>query len=147
MLAALLGDHQMRVAARRHLCQVGDGEHLAVLAQGAHDAADRIGDGADVPVLAPRRWVDGIVTVLLQRLLGKSPDTRWAVHLVSDGLRVVPAGVAADAPDEPVLRSDLGFNLIFVERLCRNLGWRLEQASLDDGRMSVRVRVVEDTAH
>lgn len=105
------------------------------------------GDGADVPVLAPRRWVDGIVTVLLQRLLGKSPDTRWAVHLVSDGLRVVPAGVAADAPDEPVLRSDLGFNLIFVERLCRNLGWRLEQASLDDGRMSVRVRVVEDAVH
>lgn len=101
----------------------------------------RAADAAPVRVRAPRRWVDAIVAVLLQRLLGKAPGTVWLVHLRPGVLAVAPPGVDAFAGGEPVERSDLGIHLIFVERLCRNLGWRLEQVAHADGQLAVRVLI------
>lgn len=89
---------------------------------------------------APRRWVDNILSVLFQRLLVSSPPTRWSCRLDDDGLRLQPADTVAQAAGDTV-RSDLGIGLVFVERLCRTLGWQLEQRVTAQG-LQVLLRVV-----
>lgn len=107
----------------------------------------RVESGIEVPVRAPRRWVDGIVTVLLQRLLGKAPGTTWEIRVAPGTLIVTQPGAPAEGFEQPIERSDLGMNLIFVERLCRNLGWQLEQTMHGDGQMAVRVLIANDDIH
>lgn len=103
------------------------------------DAPRRIRlEGEGPPTLmAPQRWVDGILLVLFQRLLVSSAQAEWLARLDADGLLLRPIhATAAGAAG----RSDLGLGLVFVERLCRALGWRLEQGNGDAGPQ-VRLRV------
>lgn len=97
-----------------------------------------------VPVRAPRRWVDGIIVVLLQRLLAQSPHAHWEIGLQPGLMTVTQPGATGLAHGERILRSDLGIKLIFVERLCRNLGWQLEQFAGEHGQLSVRVLIPDD---
>jgi signal transduction histidine kinase len=92
------------------------------------DAGQRIlieGQGPE-GLQAPRRWVDSILSVVFHRLLVSSPGTRWSCRLDGDGLTLQPVDAVAGAAGDTV-RSDLGIGLVFVERLCRSLGWQLEQ--------------------
>ncbi len=86
---------------------------------------------------APQRWVDGLLLVLFQRLLVTSPQTTWQGLLDADGLQLRP--LPSDAgPAAGSARSDLGLGLMFVERLCRALGWGLE---LQDGEHGPQLRL------
>lgn len=98
------------------------------------DAASRIqlqGQGPQ-DLVAPMRWVDGMLAVLFQRLLVATPRIGWIGVLDAHGLCIRPADMSA-APAGEVVRSDLGIGLVFVERLCRSLGWRLEQRAGEHG--------------
>ena len=108
------------------------------------DATQRIaleGQGPE-ELQAPRRWVDSILSVIFQRLLVSSPGTRWSCRLDGDGLRLQPMDAVAGLTGDAV-RSDLGIGLVFVERLCRTLGWRLEQRTTAQG-LQVELRTVPD---
>ncbi|TNJ35725.1 histidine kinase dimerization/phospho-acceptor domain-containing protein [Arenimonas terrae] len=105
------------------------------------DAPRRIrleGEGPTA-LAAPQRWVDGILLVLFQRLLVSSAQTEWLGQLDADGLLLRPAQATA-AGSGSGARSDLGLGLVFVERLCRALGWRLERGEGDAG-LQVRLRI------
>lgn len=105
------------------------------------DAASRIqlqGQGPE-DLVAPLRWVDGMLAVLFQRLLVATPKVRWIGELDAHGLSVRPADMSL-APTGDAVRSDLGIGLVFVERLCRTLGWQLEQRVGEHGTQ-VRLRV------
>jgi signal transduction histidine kinase len=105
------------------------------------DAPRRIrleGEGP-LALVAPQRWVDGILLVLFQRLLVSSAQTEWLGQLDADGLLLQPAQATAATAAETG-RSDLGLGLVFVERLCRALGWQLEQRSGPAG-LQVRLRI------
>lgn len=108
------------------------------------DAVQRIAiEGPGLEELqAPRRWVDSILLVLFQRLLVSSPRARWSCRLEGDGLRLQPVDAVAGLAGDTV-RSDLGVGLVFVERLCRSLGWRLEQRATTQG-LQVVLRIVPD---
>ncbi len=105
------------------------------------DAPRRITISGEGPgdCLAPQRWVDGILTVLFQRVLVSSPTSDWQVVLDGGGLRLQPVPSDASLPGGET-RSDLGIGLVFVERLCRALGWRLEQQAGASGPQ-VRLRI------
>lgn len=104
------------------------------------DAPSRIVLEGDGPrdLVAPSRWVDGILSVLFQRLLAAWPGATWSGVLDADGLHLHPATATARSAGDPV-RSDLGIGLVFVERLCRALGWQLEQRADEQG-LQVRLR-------
>lgn len=105
------------------------------------DASRRIrleGEGPQ-ELMAPQRWVDGILSVLFQRLLASSGQTEWLGVLDADGLLLQPAQATAATAGDTV-RSDLGLGLVFVERLCGALGWQLEQRTGGSG-LQVRLRV------
>lgn len=88
---------------------------------------------------APRRWLDAILDVLFQRVLGFAPGLAWDCVLDEGGLSLRPA-TGGEAGGPAPLRSDLGVGLAFVERLCAALGWRLEQQAGEQGP-SVRLEV------
>lgn len=97
-------------------------------------ASERIrlsGEGpADLEV--PQRWMDAILDVMFQRVLGYQPGRQWDCLLDAKGLRLRPSAAGED-DDALSRRSDLGIGLAFVERLCAALGWRLEQAEGEHG--------------
>lgn len=105
------------------------------------DAPRRIALSGEGPAacLAPQRWVDGILTVLFQRVLVSSPASDWRVLLDDGGLLLQPS-VPDASTHEGGTRSDLGIGLVFVERLCRALGWQLEQHAGATGPQ-VRLRI------
>jgi signal transduction histidine kinase len=108
------------------------------------DAAQRIAIEGRGPeqLQAPRRWVDSILSVIFQRLLVSSPGMRWSCRLDDEGLRLQPVDAVAGLTGDAV-RSDLGIGLVFVERLCRTLGWRLEQRATAQG-LQVVLRIAPD---
>ena len=87
------------------------------------DAAQRIVVGAGEPVLvvAPPRWASSVTDVLLYKLLTSAPGASWRVQLSGDGMTVI----RLDADGSPSQRGDLGMAMVFLERLCLRLGWRL----------------------
>lgn len=87
-------------------------------------------------VLVPRRWADCVVNVLLQRVLSRAPGIDWDVVISAQGLTLMEREHEARNAG-PVDRSDIGLGLMFVERLSRELGWRLVQSK--DARGSLRV--------
>ena len=117
-------------------------EVLARIVAVEPDAARRItlATRASLTVAAPRRWADCILTVLLQRVLTKAPGTVWQVIVTGAGLDVVQPD-DAPAAGERIQRSDLGLNLMFVERLCRGLGWTLEQRISELGALTLHLRI------
>lgn len=94
-------------------------------------------------VLAPRRWLDAILNLLLQRVVGRGPPHGWLLRIGHDGLVLSEAGQATE-PEQRIERSDIGLGLIFVERLCRELGWRLEQGHDAEGSLQVRLLTGRD---
>lgn len=104
------------------------------------DAPSRIVLQGEGPrgLVAPQRWVDAILSVLFQRLLVASPGAAWLGELDGGGLHLRAANATAQPVGDPV-RSDLGIGLVFVERLCRALGWQLEQRAGEQG-LQVRLR-------
>lgn len=87
-------------------------------------------------VLAPRRWADCVINVLLQRVLSRAPGIEWDVVINAQGLTLMEREHEAGSAG-PVDRSDIGLGLMFVERLSWQLGWRLVQSK--DARGSLRV--------
>jgi signal transduction histidine kinase len=106
------------------------------------DAARRITLDIRAPltVLAPRRWANCIFSVLLQRVLNKAPGTVWRVVVTDAGLDVVQPD-SESAAGERVQRSDLGLNLMFVDRLCRGLGWNLQQQVSGQGVLTLHLQI------
>ncbi|WP_146909780.1 histidine kinase dimerization/phospho-acceptor domain-containing protein [Arenimonas daejeonensis] len=117
-------------------------EALARIVAVEPDAARRITLDLRSPltVTAPRRWTDCILSVLLQRVLNKAPGTAWQVVVTDAGLDVLQPDNGQVAGDR-VQRSDLGLNLMFVDRLCRGLGWRLEQRISEQGALTLHLGI------
>ncbi|GAB2502311.1 sensor histidine kinase [Arenimonas alkanexedens] len=110
--------------------------------EGSHRAAaDRLQvvvEG-EPEVQAPRRWLDSILVVLIQRVLSRGPAKRWQATLSEQGIMFNESGGAGQV-DQRVARSDLGLGLMFVERLCRDLGWQLQQGEDADARLCIVLR-------
>ena len=87
------------------------------------------------PLQAPRRWVACILRVLLHRTLGTSPGAAWTISVSDAGVAIRHSDPRANA--ERIGRSDLGMGFVFVERLSRALGWKLEQAVSPDAGLSI----------
>lgn len=84
-------------------------------------------DGEGPPVLmAPRRWVSCLLEALLYKVLVAQPNASWRLALGADGLRIFqPSNAGTD--NKEIRQGDLGIGIVFVERLCRSLGWKLQQ--------------------
>ncbi len=99
------------------------------------DAGARIaleGPGAHVAGV-PLRWVDAILEVLLLRTLTSAAGSRWTCIVAAEGLELRPAASDALAAGDGAVASDLGLGLVFVQRLCHSLGWRIEQRAGSGG--------------
>ncbi|KFL37921.1 sensor histidine kinase [Arenimonas donghaensis] len=92
-------------------------------------------------VHAPKRWVECVVNVLLQRALSRMPGVAWDLDITPGGLVLAEQGHGPDG-DGKVERSDRGLGLMFVERLCRELDWRLVQGQDAQGRLRVALEMV-----
>lgn len=92
-------------------------------------------------VHAPKRWVECVVNVLLQRALSRLPGVAWDLDITPEGLVLAEQGHGAGG-DSDVERSDRGLGLMFVERLCRELDWRLVQGQDAQGRLRVVLGMV-----
>lgn len=90
-------------------------------------------------LMAPQRWVACIVAVLFQRLLAQSAGSLHECRLDAEGFVLCPRSDAAAGEGAP-LQGDLGLGLMFAERLCRGLGWQLEQQLTPAGlQLSLRI--------
>lgn len=109
---------------------------------GAYPTADRLTvlAGGGARVMAPRRWVDCILTVLIQRVLSRAPNKSWHVTVFDAGITLNESGRSGPM-GQLVERSDLGLGFMFVERLCRGLGWTLVQGHDAEAQLCVELRV------
>lgn len=108
------------------------------------DAAGRfaIEAGASLPVEAPGRPLDSLLSMVCLRLLARPEPQVWPVRVMTDGLAFGnPGGAAAGDP-----RSDRGLGLLFAERLCQEIGWRLEEGEDEAGQPWVRLRTAHTSA-
>lgn len=99
-----------------------------------------VGGLHDLELSAPRRWVECIVNVLLQRVLSRAPGVVWDLEITAGAMVLVEQG-HGEGSDSEVERSDTGLGLMFVERLCRELDWRLVQGQDAQGRLRVSLEV------
>lgn len=100
----------------------------------------RIGALGPQAVQAASRWVACILHVLFHRALAAAPQAIWQLRLVDQELtiyqpRELQPGV------EPGSHSDLGLGIVFVERLCQELGWQLQQQLTPEQGLSISLRV------
>ena len=98
----------------------------------------------DNEVRVPRRWLDAILNVLLHRVISRTPGVIWALRVDRSGLTLTEQGHAGQGPHTAVDRSDIGLGLLFVERLCHELGWYLTQGFDGQGCMQVCLIVNAD---
>ncbi len=117
-------------------------EAIDRVAAGVPDIRRRLefAPGGSQVLPAPRRWLSAILTVLLQRVMTRAPGSRWRLQFADGAFslaRIDGAGEAATAAGGD--RSDLGLGLMFVERLCRGLDWRLVQADDPSGHATIRI--------
>lgn len=90
----------------------------------------------DGRISAPPRWLDAILNVLFQRVLSRAVGVNWLVQVAQQRLSLSESGPPRE--DQRVVdRSDIGLGLMFIERLCRELGWCLQQAQDRRGRLRV----------
>lgn len=91
--------------------------------------------GATLPVHAAARPVDSLLSIICLRLLARPEPAVWAVRALADGLVFGDQGDgSAGTP-----RSDRGLGLLFAERLCLEIGWRLEEGEGVAGQPWVRL--------
>lgn len=109
---------------------------------GAYPTAGRlaVAAGGEAWVAAPRRWVDCILTVLIQRVLSRAPNKSWHIAVSGEGITLNESGRSGPL-GQLVERSDLGLGLMFVEKLCRGLGWTLAQGQDAEAQLCIEMRV------
>lgn len=94
------------------------------------------------PVQAAPRWVASILRVLFHRVLSAAPGAIWQLRLVDRELTIFQPRELQPGL-ELVGRSDLGLGIVFVERLCRDLGWHLQQQLTPEQGLSISLRVLD----
>lgn len=97
-------------------------------------------DDGEPKVVAPRRWVDCILTLLIQRVLSRAPNKSWHITVFDDRITLNESGRSGPMR-QLVERSDLGLGLMFVEKLCRGLGWTLTQGHDADAQLCIEMRI------
>lgn len=115
---------------------------------GAYPASNRLAvvAGSEARVVAPRRWVDCILNVLIQRVLSRAPNKFWHITVSDEGITLNESGRVGPM-GQLVERSDLGLGLMFVEKLCRGLGWTLTQGQDADSQLCIEMRVAPAASH
>ena len=137
---------------------VGQARETIEFLQVAQQARDRIAlanpdtatrlkfEGGRLVLRVPPRVLECILAVLFHRLLNLAPASTWTIQFSAHGFQVKPQEWIA-RPSDVVRRSDLGLGLMFIERLCRDLGWHLEQQSDASDRLQIRVTFPEERTH
>lgn len=80
-------------------------------------------------VVAPRRWADALIDVLLLRLVAAPSDVEWRIVLGDDGIDL--HAIPTRESESPALaeRADLGVSLRLAERLAASFGWKVTSHS------------------
>lgn len=103
-------------------------------------------EGGQLVLRVPPRVLECILAVLFHRLLNLAPVSTWTIQYSDHGFQVKPQDWGPRLPELGVRQSDLGLGLMFIDRLCRDLGWRLEQQSDTSDRLQIRVTFPEGQA-
>ena len=121
----------------REVCEVA----LARIVSRDPSAASRLRlvPGRHLTLQAPRRWAACIVDVLLFKLLATA-GTAWEVTIIDTRVSFAqPRPGSGTGAGVEMRRSDLGLGFVFVERLCRALGWQLRQYIAEDAGLSLEL--------
>jgi len=73
-------------------------------------------------------------------VLSRAPNKSWHITVSDDRITLNESGRSGPV-GQLVERSDLGLGLMFVEKLCRGLGWTLIQGHDADAQLCIEMRV------